>query len=53
MLELLTELAGLEQLLKRGETGASTVDWPVRWDGRSWSGGSAGVGLDGSVGVAV
>ena len=53
MLELLTKLAGLEARLKYGESEASTVDWLMRWDGCGWSGGTTGVGLEGSAGVAV
>ena len=53
VLELLTELADLEAQLSCRGAGASTVDWLVRWGGRRWSGGSAGVGLEGSTGVVV
>ena len=37
----------MEARLGCREARASTVDCPVRWDGRGWSGGSAGVGLEG------
>ena len=43
----------MEARLGCRDAGASTVDWLVRWDGRSWSGGSSGVGLERSTGVAV
>ena len=43
----------LEARLVYGEAVASTVDWLMPWDGRDWSGGSAGVGLLGSAGVVV
>ena len=44
-------MAGLEARLSCREARASTVDWLMRWDGRGWSGGSAGVGLERSTGV--
>ena len=46
LLELLTELADLEALLRDREAEACTVDWLVTWDGRGWSGSSADVGLE-------